>query len=105
MDTASNSPVTLVNVVTVKSGATQGAVIDSLRHNTETVIMTLTGWISTSLVACSGGERVVIYSRWNSAADVEAMRADPRMLAYFPHIGEIASFDSMIGAEVMAHHG
>jgi len=106
--TQSQSPVTLINVVAVKPGATQSAVIDSLRHNTETVITTLKGWISTTLIASapspgeSGGDRVVIHSQWASADDIEAMRTDPRMQAYFPKISELASFDSMIGSVVLA---
>ena len=100
--TAANTK-TLVNVVSVKPGATQQAVLDSLRHNIDTVITTLTGWISTTLVASDDGDRVVIYSRWETAYDIEAMRSDPRMLAYFPKISELASFDSMVGAVALSH--
>ena len=96
--------ITLVNLVTVRPGITQQAVLDSLRHNTETVIMTLKGWISTTLIASCDGQRVVIHSQWDSAADVEAMRADPRMAAYFPNISELAAFDSMVGVDVLSHH-
>jgi len=102
--TTPNTPLSLVNIVTVKAGATQQEVLSSLRHNTETVIRTLKGWISTTLVAGSDGGRIVIYSQWETAADLEAMRSDPRMTAYFPKIGELASFDSIAGAAVMAHH-
>jgi len=94
---------TLVNIVTVRSHSTQDAVLASLRQNTETVIMTLKGWISTTLVASADGQRVVIYSQWDSAADIEAMRADPRMTAYFPHIAELAAFDSLVGTVVLVH--
>ncbi len=97
------SSATLINVVTVKPGASQQAVLESLRHNTETVIMTLKGWVSTTLVASTGGDRVIIYSQWDSAADIEAMRADPRMQAYFPKISELAAFDATVGGVVLAH--
>jgi quinol monooxygenase YgiN len=104
MTPAPASPVTLVNFVTVKAGATQQAVLDSLRHNIDTVITTLKGWVQTTLVAGADGDRVVIYSQWDSADDIEAMRTDPRMLAYFPIIGELASFESMVGDAVLTHH-
>jgi len=102
--TTANTPITLVNVVTVKSGNTQQAVLDSLRHNTETVIMTLKGWISTTLIVGGDGQRVVIYSQWEAVVDIEAMRSDPRMLAYFPKISELAAFDSMVGTVAMTRH-
>lgn len=101
MPSTATNPVTLVNVLSVQPER-QKELVDMLRQNTETVIKTLTGWISTTLVASSDGKRVVIYSRWNNAADVDAMRADPRMLAYFPKIAALASFDSIAGVAVVS---
>lgn len=101
MRTTATNPVTLVNVLSVQPER-QKELVDMLRQNTETVIKTLNGWISTTLVASSDGKRVVIYSRWDSAADVDAMRADPRMLAYFPKIAALASFDSIAGVAVVS---
>ena len=103
MTTAAKTPVTLVNILTVKQDQ-QGELVESLRHNTETVIKTLKGWIATSLVASADGKRVIIYSQWETADDVDAMRSDPRMRAYFPKVAELASLDSLVGATVMAHH-
>ena len=102
MSPTANTPVVLVNILSVKPEK-QRELLDSLRHNTETVIMTLKGWIATNLIASTDGKRVVIYSHWETAADVEAMRSDPRMQAYFPKVSELASFDSMVGAVVVAH--
>ena len=65
--------------------------------------MTRKGWIATNLIASTDGKQVIIYSQWETAADVEAMRADPRMLAYFPKIIELASFSSIVGTTVLAH--
>jgi quinol monooxygenase YgiN len=103
MTTAAKAPVTLVNVLTVKQDR-QRELVQSLRQNTETVIMTLKGWIATNLVASADGKRVVIYSQWETAGDVDAMRSDPRMQAYFPKVAELASLDSIVGAAVVAHH-
>ncbi len=104
MAATATQPVTLINVLAVQPGVAQQAVIDSLHQNTETVIMTLKGWISTTLVASSDGKRVIIHSHWDDVADIDAMRADPRMIAYFPEISEMASFDSMVGVDVLSQH-
>ncbi|MBO9709281.1 MAG: antibiotic biosynthesis monooxygenase [Caulobacter sp.] len=88
---------TLVNVLTCKP-ADQAALLELLRQNIDTVIATLDGWRSTSLVAAQDGARVVIVSQWRDLAAVAAMQADPRMQAYFPRIAALAAFDSSAGA-------
>jgi quinol monooxygenase YgiN len=103
MTTAADQPVTLINILSVQSDKQQ-ALVDSLRQNTETVIRTLKGWISTCIVASGDGTKVVIHSQWDSAADLEGMRADPRMRAYFPQVAALASFDSITGTDVLSHH-
>jgi quinol monooxygenase YgiN len=97
-----NTPITLINVLSVEPQK-QPALVGLLRENTETVIKTLKGWISTSLIASGDGKRVVIHSQWESLADVEAMRTEPRMAAYFPKIVALASFDSIAGTVVLSH--
>jgi len=92
--------VTLINLLKVKPGQ-QDALIALLKHNTDSVIRTLQGWKSTRLIASKDGAGVVIYSEWESAAAVEAMRSDPRMRAYFPKISELASLDSIVGSPVL----
>ena len=95
--------VTLVNILTVDP-TNQPKLLSMLRDNTENTIRTLNGWISTSLLASKDLRRIVIYSQWKSVAEVEAMRAEPRMVAYFPQLAALASFDSFIGDVVVAHH-
>ena len=75
----------------------QAALIALLRRNIDTVVSTLAGWRGTTLIAAMDGSSVTIYSEWDSPAAVDAMRADPRMQAYFPHICELASIDSTLG--------
>ena len=86
----------LLNILTVES-ASQGRLVEMLRDNIDTVIRTLDGWISTNLIASADGKRVVIHSQWRDAAAVAAMRSDPRMVAYFPKLAALASFDSILG--------
>lgn len=92
---------TLINVLTVDP-ENQGALVELLRSNTDTVIRTLDGWIATNLIASNDGARVVIHSQWRDAAAVDAMRRDPRMVAYFPQIAALAKFDSIVGEIVHA---
>jgi quinol monooxygenase YgiN len=95
--------ITLINVLTVDP-ANQPKLLSLLRNNTENTISTLKGWISTTLVASKDLRRVIIYSQWMSVADVDAMRKDPRMVAYFPTLTALATFDSIVGDVVEAHH-
>lgn len=96
-----DEPVVLINLLKVEP-AKQEALIALLKQSTETVISTLAGWKSTRLIAASDGANVVIHSEWETPADVEAMREDPRMKAYFPKVLELASIDSILGAPVFS---
>lgn len=97
-----DAPVILINLLKSKPGQ-QEALIALLKQNTETVIATLPGWKTTRLIAAEDGSGVAIYSEWDSAAAVTAMRGDPRMQAYFPKILALASLDSLTGAPVFSH--
>ena len=94
---------TLINVLTVEP-ENQEKVIELLRGNTETVVSRLDGWISTSLIAAKDQRHVVIYSQWRDLASVEAMRANPDMVAYFPRIAALAAFDGFAGDVVYSRH-
>ncbi len=76
---------TLINILTFEP-ENQEKVIELLRSSTENVVSRLDGWISTSFIAAKDQRRVVIYSQWRDFASVEAMRANPDMVAYFPRI-------------------
>jgi quinol monooxygenase YgiN len=97
----SDQSVVLINLLKVKSGK-QDELIALLTQNTDAVIRTLPGWKTTRLIAAKDGAGVVIYSEWETAAAVEAMCGDPRMRAYFPKIGELASLDSIVGSAVLS---
>jgi quinol monooxygenase YgiN len=105
MDSVTFDPAatTLVNVLTCEP-ANQAALVALLRENTDTVIVTLDGWRSTSLVAAGDGTRVVIISQWRDPAAVRAMQGDARMKAYFPRIAALAAFASTMGDVVHARH-
>lgn len=75
----------------------QAALVALLKQNIDTVVSKLDGWRGTKLIAAMDGSRVTIYSEWDSPAAVDAMRADPRMQAYFPRISKLATLDSTLG--------
>lgn len=93
-------PVTQINLLTVDPSR-QAELIALLRQSTETVIRTLPGWKATRLVAARDGASVVICSDCESAEAIEAMRSDPRMVAYFPKIAALARFDTILGTDVL----
>ncbi len=95
----SDEPVILINLLKAKPGE-QEALFALLKQNTEIVIRTLHGWRTTRLIASTNGSGVAIYSEWETQAAIEAMRVDPRMVAYFPKIAELASLESMVGSAV-----
>jgi quinol monooxygenase YgiN len=97
----SDEPVILVNLLKVKAGKCH-ALIALLKQNINTVVSTLDGWKTTRLIVAKDGASVVIYSEWERAAAVEAMRSDPRMKAYLPNLLELASIDSILGASVLS---
>ena len=82
--------------------ANQEHVLDMLRDNIENVIRTLDGWIATELMVAADGTRIVIHSQWRDAAAVAAMRADPRMVAYYPQLAAVATIDAIMGEVVHA---
>jgi len=93
---------TLINVLTVEP-KNQQKLIDLLRESTVGVISKLDGWISTSFVAGKDERHVVIYSQWRDLASVQAMQANPEMVAYFPKVAALAAFDSVAGDVVYNH--
>ena len=94
---------TLINILTVEP-ENQQKLIELLRDNTENVVSRLDGWMSTSFIAAKDQRHVVIYSQWRDLVSMEAMRANPDMVAYFPRIAALAAFDSFVGDVVYNHH-
>jgi quinol monooxygenase YgiN len=94
---------TLINVLTVEL-ENQQKLIDLLSESTVGVISKLDGWISTSFIAGKDGRQVVIYSQWRDLASVQAMQANPEMVAYFPKVAALATFNSVVGDVVYNRH-
>ena len=94
-------PVTLINVLSIEPNK-EKQLVELLGENIESVIKTLKGWIGTDLIASADGRQLVICSQWETSADIEAMRTNPRMVAYFPRVAELASLSSVAGEVVMS---
>ncbi len=92
MGSASDSPVTLINVFTVEP-ANQQRLIDLLTDATERSVRYAPGFISARLHRSLDGTKVTMYAQWRSIADYEAMRADPVPLPYLHQALAIARFE------------
>jgi len=84
--------VTLINVFTVEPG-NQQRLIDLLGEATERSVRHAAGFISARLHRGLDGTKVTMVSEWRSAADYEAMRADPAPLPYLQQALAIAKFE------------
>src|SRR5260370_41222645 len=94
---------TLSNILTV-APKNEPEPIELLRANTEKVVSTPEGWISTSFIVAKDRRRVAIYSQWRDLASVEAMQTNPAMRAYFPRIAALAAFEGFAGDVTYADH-
>jgi len=84
-----NSITTLVNVFTVEPDD-QPKLFALLQEGTDTMFSKMSGWISTNLLKSRDGRRVVVYSQWRDAKDIEAFRQDPSLKPYFQRFGTLA---------------
>jgi quinol monooxygenase YgiN len=94
---------TLVNVLTA-TPENQPELLKLLEEGTESLISKRHGWISTNLLNSPDVGRVIIYSQWESAKDIEAMRQDPAIGKYFQSVAALAKFESSICDVVYVHH-
>ena len=94
---------TLINILTVDP-KNEPELMELLRTNTENLVRTLDGWISTSFIVAKNRRRVAIYSQWRDLESVEAMQTNPTMRAYFPRIAALAAFEGFAGDVTYADH-
>ena len=86
---------TLVNIFTVTPD-TQPKTHALLKESIETLFRTLPGWISSNLVKSRDGTRIIVYSQWRSADDIEAYRRDPGFQAHIRRFDSTQVPDSFI---------
>ncbi|WP_421853209.1 antibiotic biosynthesis monooxygenase family protein [Novosphingobium sp.] len=68
----------------------QAALITSLRDFTTNVTRHMPGFLGVAIHASAVGDRVINYVQWRSAADMDAMRADPRAQAHMHEVAALA---------------
>jgi len=100
---ANGQMVTLVNVCTVDP-RDQKELIEIFKEGTEAWISKVPGYISTSLHKSTDGRRVVIYSQWQNAQSIGAMRDSAEMGPYMNRIKALATPDSTICEVIYARH-
>jgi len=95
--------VSLVSVFTVEP-QNQEKLVRFLEDGTETLLSKQPGYIGTSLLKSVDGRRVVLYSQWRSAKDVEAYRAKPDIAEAFKQLMPLATFDTTISEVAYVHN-
>ena len=84
--------IVMINVFTV-SPDDQDRLVDLLLSATSGLVDQAPGFISAALHKSVDGTKVAMYARWRSAADYEAMRADPRPLPYLEEALRFSRFE------------
>ena len=84
--------VVLINVFRVEPD-NQQSLIDLLVEATERSVRQAAGFVSARLHRSLDGTKVTMYAEWRSAADYEAMRADPAPLPFLQQALAIARFE------------
>ena len=84
---------TLVNVFTVEPD-NQPTVLAKLQDGIETLFSKRPGWISTNLHKSRDGTRVIVYSQWRDAKDIDAFRQDPTVQPYLQSFGALAKSEA-----------
>jgi quinol monooxygenase YgiN len=84
---------TLVNVFTLEPD-NQSKVLAMLQDSIETIFSKRPGWISTNLHKSRDGKRVVVYSQWRDAKDIEAFRQDPTVQPYLQSFAPLAKSEA-----------
>src|SRR5262245_10636842 len=94
---------TLINIFTVEP-QNQQKLVELLDEGTKGFFSKMTGWISTNLLTSTDGKRVILYSQWQSARDIDAFRQNPNMGPYLQGITAIAKYEAMTCEVTSVHH-
>lgn len=100
---ANDGTATLINIFTVEP-ENQEKLVALLKDGTETSISKMAGWVSTNFLTGKDGRRVVVYSQWRSAKDVDAMRQDASMGPYLQRVAALAKFEAVLCDAIYVHH-
>ncbi len=85
--------IVFINIFHVEP-ADQQRLVDILTEVTEDIVSKATGFVSSTLHRGIDGSKVIMYARWNSFADYEAMRRDPAPRPFLAAALSIARLDT-----------
>jgi len=86
---------TQINIFVVEP-ENQQKLVELLADGTKGFFSKQPGWISTNVLSSTDRRRVLIYSQWRSAKDIEAFRQNPSMGPYVQGIAAIAKFEAFL---------
>jgi heme-degrading monooxygenase HmoA len=98
------SPITLINVFTVKP-EDQDKLVTMLNEATEKTMRNQPGFVSANIHKSLDGLRVANYAQWRTKQDFEAMLKNAEATAHMQAIGKIATFDAHVYAVSEVHAG
>lgn len=90
-----NNILTLINVFSVMPEK-QNELVLLLTEATEQTMKHLPGFISASIHRSLDGLKVVNYAQWQSMADFEAMRKNPKAAPHMQAAAALAQFDPIL---------
>lgn len=100
---ADTAVMTLINVFAVDP-ENQPRLVAVLREGTEGLMSKLAGYIASSIHVDKDGRRVINYSQWKSAKDVEAMRRNPDVGPYMKRVAALGTFEAIACEVSYVHH-
>jgi heme-degrading monooxygenase HmoA len=91
---ADRNVTTLVNILNVEPENLQ-ALVAALRQSIEAFFSKMPGFISSSILTGSNGHRVISYSQWRSARDIEAFRHNPDFGSYIQQVSALSKAETI----------
>jgi heme-degrading monooxygenase HmoA len=99
---ADKTVTTLINVLAVEP-ENQQALTAALKDGTETFFSRMPGFISSSILTGKNGRRVINYSQWRSASDIEAFRQNPNFGPYVERIAALSKGEAVVCDVAFVH--
>jgi quinol monooxygenase YgiN len=100
---ANSGVITLINVFTVDP-ENQQRLVAVLKEGTEGLMSKMAGYISASVHISKDGRRIINYSQWRSANDIDAMRQNPDIGPYMKRVAALGTFDAIACEVSYVHH-
>jgi Antibiotic biosynthesis monooxygenase len=100
---ANSGVMTLINLFAVDPN-NQEQLVAVLKEGTEGLMSKIPRYISASVHISKDGRRVINYSQWRSAKDIEAMRLNPDVAPYMKRVAALGTFEAIACEVGYVHH-